>query len=225
MKNFKRIIMLLLTLALCAMPLFALTACGGDNTDCTDHIDADVDGKCDYCEKVLGYVYSVTVVDASGAPVANAKVDLLLDGIAPLNKAISTDSDGKAKFTLDKTGNYYAKVTSAPEGYELPSAAVQFKNNEATVTLAAAVVNPTYTVYVKDAAGNAVADVAVQICSLSGACQIPKPTDAEGKIESELPEDGYKALIVEVPAGYVKPADYILFETGSYTLTIVLELE
>ena len=243
MKNFKRIITLLLALALLLTPALALTSCGGECTahvdadkdnkcdncgdalDCTDHIDADTDGKCDYCEKVLGYVYTVTVVDASGAPIANAKVDLFLDGIAPLNKTASTGSDGKITFTLDKTGNYFAKVTEAPSGYEVSSVGVKLVDGAATVTLAAAVVNPTYTVYVKDTAGNAIADVAVQICALSGACQIPKPTDAEGKIESRLPEDSYKALIVSVPEGYVKPADYIMFESGSYTLTITLELE
>lgn len=225
MKNFKRIITLLLALTLLAAPMLALTSCAGDDTDCTDHIDADVNGKCDYCEKVLGYVYTVTVVDASGAPIANAKVDLFLDGIAPLNKTTSTGSDGKASFALDKTGNYFAKVTEAPSGYEISSVGVKLVDNAATVTLAAAVVDPTYTVYVKNTAGEAISGVGVQICALSGACQLPKNTDAEGKIESELPEDGYKALIVSVPAGYVKPADYIMFESGSYTLTITLELE
>ena len=224
MKNFKRIITLLLALTLLAVPMLALTSCAGDDTDCTDHIDADVNGKCDYCEKVLGYVYTVTVVDASGAPIADAKVDLFLDGIAPLNKTTSTGSDGKASFTLDKTGNYYAKVTEAPEGYNVPEDKVQLVNNAASITLTQ---NPTYTVYVKNTAGEAVSGVGVQICALSGACQLPKNTDAEGKIESKLPEDGYKALIVSVPAGYVKPAGdaYVMFESGSYTLTITLELE
>jgi len=228
MKNFKRIITLLLALTLLAVPMLALTSCAGDDTDCTDHIDADVNGKCDYCEKVLGYVYTVTVVDASGAPIADAKVDLFLDGIAPLNKTTSTGSDGKAYFTLDKTGNYYAKVTEAPSGYEVSSVGVKLVDNAATVTLAAAAVDPTYTVYVKNTAGEAISGVGVQICSISDdgiGCLMPKPTDAEGKIESVLPEDRYKAILVSVPEGYVKPADYVNFEEGSYTLTITIELE
>jgi hypothetical protein len=79
--------------------------------------------------------------------------------------------------------------------------------------------------FVHRTAGNAVVGAAVQICSLSGACQLPKPTDADGKIESMLAEDGYKALIVSVPDGYVKPDNYVNFDEGSYTLTITIELE
>ena len=244
MMNFKKIVMLLLALALCVAPVLALTSCGGeectkhvdgnddlkcdncgDAMDCTEHVDADTDGKCDYCEKVLGYVYTVTVTDADGNPIANANVDLFLDGVAPLNKTTSTGADGKVSFTLDKIGNYFAKVTEAPAGYIISASGVKLENNAATITLNASVQNPTYTVYVKNTAGEAISGVAVQICSLSGACQLPKVTDEEGKIESALVEDGYKALIISVPQGYVKPADYINFESDSYTLTITLELE
>ncbi len=246
MKNLKKITALLLALTLSVLAVFAFTACGdasctehvdndpkdakcdncGGAVDCGDHIDADVDGNCDYCETKLGFVYTVTVVDKSGAPVAHAKVDLFVGGIAPLNKTTSTGTDGKVSFTVNKQDDYYAKVTEAPAGYEL-SAPVQLNNNKATVTLEAAAVNPTYTVYVKDTAGNAIAGAAVQICSLSGACQLPKVTDAEGKIESALVEDGYKALVISVPEGYVKPANdaYVNFDAGSYTLTITIELE
>ena len=245
MKNFKKITALLLALVLSFAVMLSFASCGdpecaehvdsdpkdakcdncGKAVDCDEHVDADVNGNCDYCETKLGFVYTVTVVDKNGAPVAHAKVDLFLDGIAPINKTTSTGTDGKVSFTVKEQKNYYAKVTEAPAGYELPTAGVQIKNGEATVTLSPAAVNPTYSVYVKDTAGNAVVGAAVQICSLSGACQLPKATDADGKIESMLAEDGYKALIVSVPAGYVKPADYVNFEEGSYTLTITIELE
>ncbi len=46
----KKIISLLLILTL----LFALVACGGDNTECTEHVDTDpADGICDNCEAEL----------------------------------------------------------------------------------------------------------------------------------------------------------------------------
>ena len=52
------------------------------------------------------------------------------------------------------------------------------------------------------------------------------PTERIDKIESRLAEDGYKALIVSVPEGYVKPepTEYFYFEAGEYSLTVILEL-
>ena len=239
--NFKKIITLLLALALCVMPLVALTSCGGDGCtkhtdkdgdfkcdncgeaiDCNDHIDADVDGKCDYCSKELGFVYTVTVKDSTGKAIENAKVQLLLDGVAPVGNVTYTNADGKAAFTFKNSGNYYAKVTEVPDGYVLPTSTVKLVDNAAEFSVAQ---NPLYTVYVKNAAGEAISGVAVQICSASGACQLPKVTDAEGKIESRLTADSYKALILSAPEDYVVPADYIYFDAGNNTLTITLELK
>ena len=44
----KKLLVLLLALTLC----FALIACGGDTT-CTDHVDADANGKCDNCDATV----------------------------------------------------------------------------------------------------------------------------------------------------------------------------
>ena len=44
----KRLLILLLALTLC----FALIACGGD-TPCTEHVDADQNGKCDNCDAIV----------------------------------------------------------------------------------------------------------------------------------------------------------------------------
>ena len=49
----KKLLILLLTLTLCTV----LFACGGD-TPCTEHVDADGNGKCDVCD---------TTVDPSGS--------------------------------------------------------------------------------------------------------------------------------------------------------------
>ncbi len=46
--NMKKIILLILALTLC----FALAACGGDAT-CTEHVDADANGKCDNCDAAV----------------------------------------------------------------------------------------------------------------------------------------------------------------------------
>ena len=45
----KKILLLILTLTLC----LSLIACGGDDTACTSHVDADGNGKCDNCEAAV----------------------------------------------------------------------------------------------------------------------------------------------------------------------------
>ena len=225
MKNFKKIIMLLLALALCLSTTAALVSCGGGEDPCTEHVDADKNGKCDVCEAEVeveaeGDTYTLTVTDEDGNPLAGVSVQLLLDGVAPIGAEVTTGADGKAGFSPKNEGNYFAKVTKVPAGYILPDSTASFTDGAGTFIIEAL---PVYTVYVKDAAGNAIEGVAVQLCSLSGACQLPKMTDAEGKIASALTPDSYKALIVSAPEGYVVPADYVMLDGN--TVTIVLELE
>lgn len=45
----KKLLILILALALC----FALAACGGGNSPCTEHIDTDGNGKCDSCDAAV----------------------------------------------------------------------------------------------------------------------------------------------------------------------------
>ncbi len=45
----KKILILIFALTLC----FALAACGGDDAPCTEHVDADANGKCDNCEATV----------------------------------------------------------------------------------------------------------------------------------------------------------------------------
>ncbi|MBR2929727.1 MAG: Ig-like domain-containing protein [Clostridia bacterium] len=205
MKNIRKLLSLLLVLVLAVGLVLGFTACTPD-----EEPDDEGDDK---------ITYNVTVKDQYGAAVVGAKVQLYLDGVAPVGKEAATDGEGKASFSL-KEGNYLVKLNGVPEGYELSTGVVAISGGEATV-----VVNkhPTYTVYVKDASGAPIKGAAVQICSLSGSCQLPKMTDDEGKIQSVLPSDGYKAKIVSA-AGYVLPTEnegYINFD--GETLTIVLE--
>ena len=46
MKNFKRILMLLLALTV----LFCFIACGDTTPECEEHVDKNVDGVCDKCK-------------------------------------------------------------------------------------------------------------------------------------------------------------------------------
>ena len=211
MKNLRKILSILLILALSVCTLALFTSCSDDDTEKTD---PEQNGD----EKTT---YTVTVKDKDGNAISGAKVQLLLDNVAPVGSTVTTGADGKAVFKFKNAGQYYAKVTEAPSGYALNATNVKLVNDAATVVLENAASNPVYTVYVKDASGNPIAGAAVQICSLSGACQLPKVTDEEGKIESSLIEDSYKAIVISAPDAYKVSADYSYID--NYTVTIVLE--
>ena len=211
MKNFRKILSILLILALSVCTLALFTSCSDDDTEKTD---PEQNGD----EKTT---YTVTVKDKDGNAISGAKVQLLFDNVAPMGSTVTTGADGKAVFKLKTAGQYYAKVTEAPTGYALNATNVKLVNDAATVVLENAVPNPVYTVYVKDVNGNPIVGAAVQICSLSEACQYPKETDAEGKIESSLVEDSYKARVLSAPADYEVSKDYSYFD--NYTVTIVLK--
>lgn len=79
-----------------------------------------------------------------------------------------------------------------------------------------------YVVYVKDEGGNAIANVGVQLCSDAG-CQLPKKTDADGKVVFEgLEEDNYKAQISSVPTGYFNPGESVKYPMVDKTAVITL---
>ena len=60
----------------------------------------------------------------------------------------------------------------------------------------------TYTVKVTDADGNPIANVAVQMCSADGSCQMPVKTNADGVVTFTCPEGEYTAKIASAPEGY-----------------------
>ncbi len=211
MKSIKNLLLILLVLTLSLGMMLSLASCGGEeNPEGQEPGGAEGDGKTDY---------TVTVKDKEGNLVSGAKVEILLDGVAPVGSAETTGADGKAIFKIkDTSKTYHAKVTKAPEGYKASSATVKLENFAATVEIEKL---PVYTVYVKDASGNPIAGAAVQICSLAGACQLPKLTDSEGKIASPLESGDYKAMIVGAPEEYAYTDDY--FVLVGNTVTIVLQ--
>ena len=210
MKNLKKVLSVILILSLALTMAFALISCGDDNGKNTDENDPGTDdGKT---------AYTVTVKDKDGNAVSGAKVQIVIDGIAPVGKEVATGTDGKAEIRLKSEDNYHAKVTAVPQGYVLPTSTVKLVDNAATVEIEKL---PVYTVYVKDASGNPIAGAAVQICDASGACQLPKLTDASGKIESALKSDTYKAKVVSAPEAYAFTEDYFYLENN--TVTIVLQ--
>ena len=210
MKNLKKLLLIILVLSLTLSTAFYLVSCGGDGEDDPEENNpGGDDGK---------LVYTVTVKDKDGNAVSGVKVQLFVDGIAPVGSEVSTGADGKAEISLKNEGNYHAKVTSVPTGYVLPTATVKLVNNSATVEIEKL---PVYSVYVQDAAGNPIVGAAVQICDAAGSCQLPKVTDSDGKIESSLAAGTYKAKIVSAPDQFRYTDEY--FYLANNTVTIVLE--
>ncbi len=98
MKNMKRILILMLSLVL----VFCLAACtGGGDTACTEHVDADKDGKCDNCDAAVepgqGGTADGLVLIEGGA----AKFQIVLDSNAAANIRLAARNLEKA---LDKIG-------------------------------------------------------------------------------------------------------------------------
>ena len=223
MKNFKRILAILLVLALGVCMAVALTSCTEPETDpCTTHVDNDSNGKCDNCDEPVepqgdGKVdYVVTVKDEDGNAVGGATVVIYLNGLSERGENV-TDAEGKVTFRL-KEGNYSAAVVDAPAEYTFDEEMVALTNNAATITVEKL---PAYTIYVKDINGQAIAGVSVQLCTDSD-CRSPKTTDAEGKVVYYDVEATYKAKVIDA-AGYVLDNEYHDLVDG--VVTIVLQAE
>ena len=130
MKNLRKILSILLILALSVCTLALFTSCSDDNTEPPENPEQNGDDKT---------TYTVTVKDKSGNAISGAKVQLLLDNVAPMGSTVTTGADGKAVFKLKTAGQYYAKVTEAPADYVLNTTNVKLVNDAATVVLENAV--------------------------------------------------------------------------------------
>lgn len=81
----------------------------------------------------------------------------------------------------------------------------------------------TYTVYVKDADGNAMAGVLIQFCDDANVCKLPVATDAEGKVTVTYAPANYHVSVTVVPEGFTADADGYYFASGETEMTVTLE--
>ena len=120
---------------------FSLVACGGngtgndtqkDNTENSQQDDANVDNDSEKEEDTNvddGKIeYTVKLVDANGAPVANTMVQVCNSETCFAPKA--TDANGVAVFSLEESNEYKAKLMTAGE-----DAYVYFENGSTEVTI------------------------------------------------------------------------------------------
>ena len=149
MKNIKRIVSLLLLLSIST----SLLACG---KKCKEHIDEDLNGKCDVCNEAV-YIQSPTtspaefkikVVTEGGMPVKDVwvyvhKSDKEFDLAC---NPIGTDSEGVAEFQLKEGQHYSVQLEGLHDRYVVPTGDAahgrySVKNDELVITLA---YNPEY---------------------------------------------------------------------------------
>lgn len=197
----KKIISIILALALTLSALLVLASCG--DTKCTDHKDDNNDGICDTegcgeaVEKTTAPTdftvnYEVTVKDAEGNAIEGAVV-VITSQYDPSEEA-TTGANGKAalKLVFDEDPGFfkaYAVVKSVPSGYEIPDR-VLIEEGKATVVVEEAVIPTDFTVKLVGVDGAAVKlpGVSVQICQST--CLEAGATDENGELrKSFVPEE------------------------------------
>ncbi len=231
--NFKKILSLVLALSMVLSLGLILASCGGD-TECTEHTDANSDGKCDTCGAAVETeggddktAYTVILKDANNQPVAGATLTLATRGFT--SETLTTDAEGKATASLKAVGYVKAKVLTVPDGYIRPTDEVQFDDNKTELTISVALdTRVAHTITLVDGEGNAISGVLVQICE-GGVCQTPVTTDKDGKAVIRFNPSGeeLKARVLSVPTGYAYPdgvdsEGYIHVAAGTTEITLTL---
>ena len=155
--------------------------------------------------------YTVTLVDGD-KPIKNAMIAFVsADG---QTKNALTDANGVATYTAE-SGTWQAKIALL-KGYEYEEGKLyDFVDGKVTIALSKAGANTvTYTVYVKDASGNSVEDISVQVCDTDNTCLAPKTSDEDGKVTFEVdPSKTWKATLFG-------EENYVYFVNGEATIII-----
>ena len=200
----KKLLSLLLTVAMLATSLFALASCGDEKDP--EPTETEV-------------TYTVVVKDQYGEPVKGVIVK-----IGDTQKV--TNDNGKITLKTEK-GDYKVTVADVPEDYSIPNSIYNFdSNNIAEIVIQTSkpqVAKVDYTIYVKTADGTPVAGAKVQICADS-CIPIPALTDSEGKVVTSQKEGEYEAKLLTPPTGYKSNDTYYAFNSNNVA-TIIIEAE
>ncbi|MBE6981076.1 MAG: redoxin domain-containing protein [Ruminococcaceae bacterium] len=161
-------------------------------------------------EKTEELEYTVTVKDDQDQPVANVNMSVWLQ---EEEKSFATSAEGVAVISLPK-GTYTITIM-VPEGYTLETTSYILTEDETSVavTMTQKVVEMVdYTLQLVDARDQGIAGVLVRI----GTQMLT--TDDQGRITVNLEKGSYTAMVMTVPAGFVKPTEAVaLPEDGTQT--------
>jgi hypothetical protein len=228
----KRIIALLLAVAVLVLTLGMTVSCKTTNEDNGGNTPVDPDNggenNNNTTEDEKGIDYSVTLKDIFGNPIEGISLKFTYDGKE--TGVVVTDANGVATKKIDT----YSKVSVEfvddirSKGYGDLTKNQKNLNGDTEKTL----VLPTLAVLtVVDTEGNPIEGVTVQICH--NVCLNPQATNTEGKVTVAISStEKVKVCIVSAPAGYAIPeqiGDYAgtpihaYFEDGVYTLTLALD--
>ena len=223
----KKLLILLLSMALLVSGMFFLTSCDGDadeeeNESNENNNDENNDENNSSSSKVD---YTVNVVDQDGNAVAGVEVTFK---VGPKSTYTATsDATGKAVINIEETAlpiraSYTA--TKLPSGYLKGEATyVDFATGSKTANLEI-VKGIAYTVYVKNSSGAALSGASVQIC-VDGVCNAAVNTDVDGKVVYYLSPDFDEAYAQfnAAPNGYNAPeTNKIYYTEGVTEVTFVL---
>ena len=161
-------------------------------------------------------IYTLTIRDDSGNPIAGVKVTVVVDGV---DAVFVSDENGLVEMELP-SGIYTVKVT-VPEGYvcENNQFLLSPSNPDKDVVLAVYVPREIpYTIYIVDELGQPVADAAVVLGDYF------VYSDANGMVGFILLESEEYVITVVPPTGYTIPESTFAFGSET-TLTIVVYQE
>ncbi|MBQ8689442.1 MAG: redoxin domain-containing protein [Clostridia bacterium] len=128
MKKFSKLLALFLALAMLFAVALPLTSCGGDD-ECTEHVDADTNGKCDKCDAEVSVTptpgpngkatYTVVVQSAGGYALKDVIVTVIDTATGSMIDWQKTDETGTATFNIPVSTTYAARLSQddLPAGY------------------------------------------------------------------------------------------------------------
>ncbi len=129
MKNWKKILTVVLALALLVSMTSMLSSCKDKNPDSEVVVDPE-----DLAAAGNG-TYVISVKTAGGMPMSGLAVYVYADSsLTDMKTFKETDEKGKAQVQLDQGGDYVVTVTGAPKGYQVEEY-YTFKDNVATIVL------------------------------------------------------------------------------------------
>lgn len=158
-------------------------------------------------------MYTVTVVDGDGNPIANVEVSVMIDGA---DTKFFTDAEGKV--TMELVSGLYTVKVAVPEDYtcEITQFLLTATNPAVEVVMQKYVPQELpYTLYVVDDTGAPMANVEV---TFNGTVYY---TDANGMVSVILVESDAYTATVTVPEGYILENNEVAFGTET-TLTVTI---
>ncbi len=211
-RNFKRVLLVVLSFALALCTLATVAACGGAGHETLAPPENDGLEKTEY---------SITVLYPDGTAVVGVDVRLVTFDDEPYSGA-TTGSDGVAKIRAGKGLEYYIVINDLPNGYVYESEDELAANETSkTVYLESENASNAYKLSVVTAGGMAMKNVTVSLKD-GGTVISSKVTNEEGIVNIRVPVlKEYAIEFTDLPTGYTVVGDAVTSsDGGEQTITV-----